>query len=202
MHISGTEPSDISDSQTICDIEMFEEGGGGLQPLEITFVHHSVRKGKGCIPKMAKNNLFGVKFSDQRVVATPATPPPPLIRQCRLWAMTKVTVCKSGKFKNEQFESKHLKSQPYRWRNHKNHVRWAHLQTRVCVYSCTFVARDTGCNILIVYIDSLMFTVYTYCMDDPGKCSVLITGITSLVFQSLRVIIYRGIEYTFNTRRR
>ena len=56
--------------------------GGGLQPLITTFVYHSVRKGGVAALKMAKNDLFLVKFFDERGggVATPATLPldPPM----------------------------------------------------------------------------------------------------------------------------
>ena len=37
-----------------------------MQPLMTTFVHHSVRKGGGVAAlKMAKNDFFGVTYSDQ-----------------------------------------------------------------------------------------------------------------------------------------
>ena len=49
---------------------------GGLQPFMITFVHHSVRKGGVAALKMAKNDLFLVKFSDQRGGCNPRNPPP------------------------------------------------------------------------------------------------------------------------------
>ena len=53
--------------------------GGGVQPLTTTFVHHLVWKGGGggfAALKMAKNDLFWVKFSNQRVGGcNPRNPP-------------------------------------------------------------------------------------------------------------------------------
>ena len=49
---------------------------GGLQPLMTTFVYHSVRKGGVAALKMAKNDLFLVKFFDERGGCNPRNPPP------------------------------------------------------------------------------------------------------------------------------